>query len=156
MDFTPAGQYFVAQCHPCSARLASEYRRANLAQVMEHNREYRRSRPGIIVKCYHDIVARVRGGKYHSSYVGLPVMPRREFYRWAMCQPDLVKLLGRYRDSGYNREQAPTLARIDRRRGYVAGNLKWTTFEANRRGPKIQWKTPVCPTVAHRKKDARR
>lgn len=130
-QFTPANGSYTSRCLPCRAVYMSEYRRSHIEHIVSHNREYRlTSLAGWIMKAYRSmrwIVVR------QKSTRGLPVLPKREFYAWALQQKHLPAMLERYRQSGFKMEVAPCVSRIDRRKGYIKCNLHVTTLQENRR-----------------------
>jgi hypothetical protein len=91
-----------------------------------------------LCKMYKDMRARVTGTKTgavadRSShlYVGKPIVARDLFMTWAKNHPDFLALYKRYVMSKFERRLAPSLNRMDSKKGYVFGNMEWMSSGQN-------------------------
>lgn len=103
----------------------------------KYQRLYRRTKFGLLANKYSQMAKRVRGldnrGKY---YLGLSIVTRIEFYKWALKNQIFHKLFNNYKKSNWKLRLAPVVDRIDSYKGYVFGNIRFVTFSANSRGEK--------------------
>jgi len=74
----------------------------------------------------------VQWRKFHL-YGGLSILPKKEFYNWAITHPEYKKLFSAYVASGYNRKLAPSIDRVDSTKGYFLENMRWLTHSENSR-----------------------
>jgi hypothetical protein len=85
------------------------------------------------MRMYRNMKSRVTGvqkAKAHL-YAGKELLQKEEFYAWAKHSPMFWVLFKQYEDSGYDRMQAPTVDRIDSKRGYTLDNMQWVTNRVN-------------------------
>lgn len=98
-------------------------------------KKYERTKPGKLMRTYRNMQSRVQGilkGKAHL-YKGLAILPREEFYRWALGNNTFHELFEGWVKSGYQCGESPSIDRIDAERGYVVGNMRWLTHRENSR-----------------------
>ena len=108
----------------------------------EHNQrrrlacnKYEKTPKGFIMRLYRNMKSRVNGVqklKYHL-YKDLYLMPRDDFYDWALSNPKFTKLFSAYIDSGFERKLAPSVDRIDSSKGYSLDNIEFVTMSENSR-----------------------
>jgi len=94
---------------------------------------YERTKKGKLMRTYRNMESRVSGvlkTKAHL-YAGLPILPRDDFYRWAMTSDTFHTLFSGWVASGYKCGDSPSVDRIDADRGYVLGNMQWLTHREN-------------------------
>lgn len=91
-----------------------------------------------LTKMYRDMKARVTGTKKgavadRSShiYVGKPILPRDVFIQWAKNHADFLTLYKRYVMNDFERRLAPSINRIDSRKGYTLDNMEWMSSGQN-------------------------
>lgn len=91
-----------------------------------------------LAKMYKDMKARVTGTKKghvaersRHIYVGKPILPRDVFMTWAKNNPDFLNLYKRYVMNNFERRLAPSVNRVDSRRGYTLDNMMWMTSGQN-------------------------
>lgn len=129
----------TARCSACIAvtarRRVKETMRSNPEKILRLQREYNRTRSGKVMMAYHNMRGRVEGiqTKKAHLYAGLEILPRRAFYRWAMTDTTYRRVFSAWVASGYRRNLAPSVNRIDSRKGYVLGNVEWITHGENSR-----------------------
>jgi hypothetical protein len=114
----------------------------NPEKVLSLQRAYGKTLDGKIMMSYHNMRGRVTGiqRKKAHLYKGLAIMPRHEFYTWAVADHRLKELFAAWVASGYMRRLSPSVNRIDSKLGYVAGNIEWLTHGENSRlGSIAQW-----------------
>jgi hypothetical protein len=126
---------FSARCGSCRADAQRVYRAADPARCLRLQRAYTKSRLGHLMMAYHNMRGRTSGiqqAKAHL-YEGLPLLPRRDFYRWALTDPVYDRLFARWAAAGYVTRLAPSVDRRDTDQGYVLGNIRWLTQSENSR-----------------------
>lgn len=97
--------------------------------------KYERTKKGKIMRIYRNMLSRVTGvqkQKFHL-YQGKEILPKNEFYDWAISSNDFHSLFDAWVESGYERRLAPSVDRIDSSRGYEVGNMEWVTHSENSR-----------------------
>jgi hypothetical protein len=79
---------------------------------------------------YDKLMNRVNG---HSKkrYEGMRLIPRQEFYDWALNEKNLFYLYHNWIRGGYQLKDMPTVDRIDNNGGYVQNNIRWLTQSKN-------------------------
>lgn len=116
---------------------------ADLAQQREYRRrtgnaatfKYERTKHGKLMRLYRNMKSRIEGvqkAKYHL-YRGKYLLPKDEFYVWAMMSPDFHRLYAEWVESGYERKLAPSVDRKDSSVGYRPWNMEWVTHSENSR-----------------------
>ena len=104
--------------------------------------KYEKSRKGFLMRLYRNMQSRIEGvqkTKIHL-YDGKSLLPRQEFYDWALASERFRELFGVYEASGFDRKLAPSADRIESERGYEITNMEWTTHSENsRRGCVNRW-----------------
>lgn len=103
--------------------------------------KYEKTEFGYLVRKYRNMLSRVRGvqGKHHL-YLGLPILPKQQFYDWASSHKDFKILFEAYKNSNYERKLAPSVDRIDPTRGYTLDNMRWVTHSENSRNTRQRLK----------------
>jgi hypothetical protein len=82
---------------------------------------------------YSKMLRRTKGKdtKNPHLYVGKTILPREVFKEWSMNHPHFLSLYKRWVLSGYDRKLAPSVNRMDSKRGYTLDNIEWVTFSQN-------------------------
>lgn len=91
---------------------------------------------------YASIRARCLGKdrKNPHIYSGLPFEGKEAFYEWALNHSDFKRLFKQYEKSGYRRRLAPSVDRINTKKGYTFDNMQWLTNHENAsRGMLQRW-----------------
>lgn len=101
--------------------------------------KYEKTPKGFLVRKYRNMQSRVTGVQKLKAhlYKGLYLLPRKDFYNWAMPHIQFHKLYIRWVDSGYDRKLCPTVDRIDSSKGYTLKNMEWVTHSENSRRSSI-------------------
>jgi len=126
--------YFYAGCvcRPCRLKDQRERRRAN---GNAETRRYEKTKRGFLMRVYRNMKSRVTGvqrQKFHL-YAGKYLLPKEEFYAWALQQPQFHDLFDAWEQSEHERRLAPTVDRADSDRGYRPTNMEWVTHSENSR-----------------------
>lgn len=119
-------------CRDClNVRIKKKYG----GQIKGWAASYNKTEFGFLVRKYRNMLSRVSGVQWRKAhlYYGLPIIPKSEFYQWALSHPEFKKLFSEYVRSGYERKLCPTVDRIDQRFGYVLFNMRWLTHSENSR-----------------------
>lgn len=96
-------------------------------------KRYERTKKGKLMRTYRNMQSRVGGIlklKRHL-YEGLPILPRQQFYLWAMSDPEFHRLFDLWVEGGYCCGMSPSVDRIDPGKGYILGNMRWLTHSQN-------------------------
>lgn len=107
-------------------------------------KRYERTKKGKLMRIYRNMKSRIDGvqkAKFHL-YEGKYLLPKEEFYEWAMGCSDFHVLFDAWAESNYMRGNAPSVDRVDSTKGYEVSNMEWITHSENsRRGSISQWAT---------------
>lgn len=98
-------------------------------------KKYEKTKKGYLVRTYRNMKSRCCGilkSKAHL-YAGLELIDKNEFYAWSLSDPDFMRLFIAYKESDFNLRMAPSIDRIDSKRGYILENMRWITFSENSR-----------------------
>ncbi|TIN82735.1 MAG: hypothetical protein E5X94_00500 [Mesorhizobium sp.] len=97
--------------------------------------KYERTKKGKLMRTYRNMQSRVEGilKKKAHLYAGLPILPRDDFYRWAMASNAFHNLYDGWVASDYQCGESPSVDRIDAAEGYIIGNMRWLTHRENSR-----------------------
>ncbi len=109
-----------------------EYRKNNANSV---TKKYERTKKGKLMRCYRNMQSRIEGVQWRKShlYCGKELLPREEFYEWAIASEAFHLLYDQWEASGFDRKLAPSVDRIDSSIGYVIENMEWVTHSENSR-----------------------
>jgi len=94
---------------------------------------YEKTVKGFLMRKYRNMQSRVTGIQHKKAhlYKGLSLLPREDFYNWAMPHIQFHKLWIDWVDSDYKRKLCPTVDRIDSTKGYELDNMRWITHSEN-------------------------
>jgi hypothetical protein len=98
-------------------------------------RKYEKTPKGFLMRLYRNMQSRVTGvqkAKFHL-YEGKSLLPRQDFYDWALDNSDFWELFGAWQRSDYDRKLTPSVNRINSDEGYELGNMEWVTHSENSR-----------------------
>jgi hypothetical protein len=104
-------------------------------------KKYERTKPGKLMRIYRNMQSRIRGVQKHKAhlYKGKALLPKSEFYEWALASPVFHLLFSEWEAAGHDRKLSPTVDRIDPELGYEISNMEWVTHSENsRRGGKYR------------------
>lgn len=95
--------------------------------------KYERTKKGKLMRTYRNMKSRVEGIliKKAHLYEGLPILPREDFYRWAMSSGAFHRLFDSWVASDYRCGESPSIDRIDATKGYTIGNMRWLSHREN-------------------------
>src|SRR6056297_1811348 len=119
-----------------------EYRRKNGNSA---TKKYERTKKGKLMRLYRNMESRISGVQHlkHHLYRGKCLLPRDDFYEWALSSPEFHELFDEWERSGYDRKLAPSVDRVDPSDGYKIENMEWVTHSENsRRGAVNRNKRP--------------
>lgn len=96
-------------------------------------KRYEKTHKGFLMRLYRNMTSRVKGLQKAKShlYEGKELLPREDFYAWAMPHPDFLALWDEWEASGHERRLTPSVDRIDPARGYTLDNMEWVPFYVN-------------------------
>lgn len=98
-------------------------------------KKYEKTHKGFLMRLYRNMKSRVTGVqklKLHL-YEGLYLLPKEDFYEWAINNRSFKALFTKYKNSGYQRRFAPSVDRIDSTKGYFLKNMEFVTMAENSR-----------------------
>lgn len=107
-----------------------EYRRKN---NNSETKKYERTKKGKLMRTYRNMESRVKGLAKPNLYLGLELLPRGDFYEWALGDDGFNRLYETWVRNDYDRKLSPSIDRIDTSIGYVDGNIRWVTHSENSR-----------------------
>jgi hypothetical protein len=99
------------------------------------SKKYEKTPNGFLMRMYRNMKSRVSGvqiQKFHL-YEGKELLGKEDFYAWAKNNPTFWELYEAYKNSGYDRKLAPSVDRVDSRRGYIIENMEFVTHSENSR-----------------------
>lgn len=98
-------------------------------------KKYEKSPKGFLMRTYRNMESRVKGIQYKKAhlYLGLELLPREEFYNWAIADLNFWKLYADWSTAEFKRTLTPSINRIDTSKGYVLNNIEWLTHSENSR-----------------------
>lgn len=103
-------------------------------RIYDHNRQIN-NRERYMKKKYHAMVQRTNGnGIFESNAKGKPMCSYEEFWAWYLSTKTIFeRMFSVYLEQDEDRCYAPSVDRIDSKRGYEIGNLQWLTTSENSR-----------------------
>jgi hypothetical protein len=107
-------------------------------------KKYEKTPKGFLMRLYRNMQSRVTGVQKlkHHLYSGKELLPRDEFYEWALGSDEFHRLFQEWERSEYDRKLSPSVDRIDSAKGYSLENMEWVTHSENsRRGSINRHKT---------------
>lgn len=122
----PTGSY----CRLCKNTWQRDHRRLN-GNV--ETRAYEKTPNGFLMRAYCNMQSRVTGVQKKKAhlYLGLPILPREEFYSWSKDNSDFWRLYRQWVKSNYQRTLTPSVNRVDPDKGYTLDNIEWLTHSVN-------------------------
>lgn len=111
--------------------------------------KYEKSKKGFLMRAYRNMKSRVTGiqqAKFHL-YEGKKLLPKDQFYEWALNSRDFHRLFQAWEASGHDRKLTPSVDRIDSSHGYWLWNMEWVTHSENSRRGAVS-KVRQCRQVA--------
>src|SRR5690349_3320402 len=98
-------------------------------------KRYEHTKHGKLMRCYRNMRSRIEGVQRHKwhLYAGKSLLTKESFYAWALADREFHRLYRKWVESGYQRALAPSVDRVDPKRGYEIGNMQWVTHSENSR-----------------------
>lgn len=98
-------------------------------------KKYEKTKKGKLMRCYRNMESRVTGIQWRKKhlYEGKELLSRDEFYQWAISSPEFHSLFDAWEASGYDRKLAPSVDRVNSKKGYTVDNMEWVTHSENSR-----------------------
>lgn len=111
----------------------------------ERSKEYERTPKGYLMRSYRNMQSRVLGIQKREAkfYLGLPLLPREEFYHWSLNNSPFLALHAAWLASGRDRRLSPSVDRLDVFSGYTLDNMQWITHSENSGKLTRRWKGMV-------------
>lgn len=100
----------------------------------KHTKNYEKTKRGFLMRKYHHMKGRIEGHSYYPGaymWAGKELLPKEDFYKWAMDNKDFHTLWDKWVESGYERKLCPSVDRIDSSIGYTIPNMQFVTFSVN-------------------------
>lgn len=100
-----------------------------------YTKKYEKSPKGFIMRLYRNMLSRINGiqkQKFHL-YEGKSILPKNQFYDWALMNDKFLELFNQYKNSNFDRKLCPSVDRIDSNLGYELDNMEWVTHAENSR-----------------------
>jgi hypothetical protein len=96
-------------------------------------RRYEKTKKGFLVRMYRNMTSRVKGVQkdYIHIYQGLDILPKEQFYEFALNNSEFHRLFKEWEDALYERRLCPSIDRIDTKFGYTLGNIQFLTMSEN-------------------------
>jgi hypothetical protein len=105
-------------------------------------KKWHKTKKGFLSRLYKNMRSRVEGiqTKKIHLYLGLYLLPRMEFYSWALNTEEFNDLFDAWGSSGRQRKLTPSIDRIDASKGYEISNMRWLTHSQNSKlGAHSRW-----------------
>lgn len=94
-------------------------------------KKYEKTPKGYLVRSYRNMLSRVRGIQKPGSWTGKEILPKEDFYEWALNDPGFRSLFMAYEALGFDRKYAPSPDRINPDLGYTINNMRWVNHSVN-------------------------
>jgi hypothetical protein len=97
-------------------------------------KKYEKTKKGFLMRKYHHMRGRIEGHSYYPGaymWAGKELLPKDDFYNWAMANKDFHRLWNVWVKSGYERKLCPSVDRIESAIGYTIENMQFVTFSVN-------------------------
>lgn len=119
-------------CRECKKLYLRAHRKKNSNEI---TKRYEKTPRGFLMRLYRNMQSRTAGIQKLKAhlYVGKSLLPREEFYEWAMSDPEFERLFRIWECANHDRRLTPTVDRIDSSAGYELANMRWLTHSENSR-----------------------
>jgi hypothetical protein len=97
--------------------------------------KYEKTPKGFLMRKYRNMQSRVTGIQKLKKhlYLGKKLLPREQYYEWAINNKMFWKLYNKWKKNNYERKLCPTVERINSKLGYELSNMEWITHSENSR-----------------------
>lgn len=120
------------------------YQRAKRAENGNaYTAKYERTKHGKLMRIYRNMKSRIEGVQWMKAhlYAGKYLLPKYEFYGWALGSAEFHRLFREWEESGFDRKLAPSVDRKDSNQGYAVWNMEWVTHSENSRRGAVSKRT---------------
>lgn len=102
---------------------------------------YEKTKKGFLVRLYRNMKSRIEGIQKQKFYLyrGKALLPKSDFYNWALKSKRFDNLFNTWKDSGFDRRLTPSVDRINPDLGYIIPNMEWVTHSENSRRGAVSW-----------------
>lgn len=99
----------------------------------QDTRRYEKTPKGFLMRVYRNMKSRVLGIQKTRAhlYVGLSILPKTDFYQWALADPTFQNLFAIWTQKCYVQRLTPSIDRINAELGYELANMRWLTLSEN-------------------------
>lgn len=121
-----------ARCKSCIKELGRQHGRMF---GYRDTTKYEKTKKGFLMRLYRNMQSRVTGinrSKWHL-YAGCSLLPRADFYDWALGSAEFHRLFESWELSNYSLRLTPSVDRLDSALGYELSNMEWVTQSENSR-----------------------
>lgn len=128
------GDGYLGKCIDCTKKEERDRRNANIEKARDYDVfRYRNSESRIQTHKYAGIVNRSLGkGSHKYSVEGKRYLTANSFKKWWKDNRDTyLKLHKQWVESNYSNKLAPSIDRIDNKKGYMPSNMQWMTLSEN-------------------------
>lgn len=98
-------------------------------------KKYEKTKRGFLMRLYRNMESRINGiqKQKHHLYKGKYLLPREDFYAWAMSCELFHQLFYDWQYLDFDRKSTPSVDRVNSSIGYVVENMEWVTHSENSR-----------------------
>ena len=115
-------------------------------------KKYEKTKNGFLMRLHRNMRSRVLGiqkeGAHLYAHIN-KVVPREEFYAWALGSNLFHSLFAAWEASGYDRKLTPSVDRVNAKGEYTFDNMEWVTHSENSRRASIG-KTALTPEIVRK------
>lgn len=94
-------------------------------------KKYEKTKKGFLVRCYRNMLSRVKGISKPHLYFGKGILDKPLFYQWSLLDTSFNHLFTIWEQSQFERRLTPSIDRINPDYGYLPKNIRWITFSEN-------------------------
>ena len=129
------GDGFLGKCKECTKKDVKERGVRDKEKIKEYDKlRYRTNFDRIKSMKYQGIVSRCTGKHKNRTYYveGMPYLSWEEYEDWWLNNvQDFQYCYNIWKRCGFKNKFAPSIDRIDSKKGYTPDNMQWLTFSVN-------------------------
>ncbi len=129
------GDGFLGKCKECTKLDTKGRSLEKSVEIKQYDKlRYRTNFNRIKAHKYRGIVNRCTGGHKNRTYYveGMPYLSWQEYEDWWLDNvQDFEYCYSVWKRSGFKNKFAPSIDRIDSKKGYTPENMQWLTFSVN-------------------------